>query len=52
MISGNTVNHCGTGIAITSAVKNGVITNNVCYSCTTGISNGGTGTTLSGNTVK
>jgi len=52
VISGNTVNHCGTGIAVTSDVKNGVITNNVCYSCTTGISNGGTGTTLSGNTVK
>ncbi len=52
VISGNTINHCGTGIAITSAVKNGVITNNVCYSCTTGISNGGTGTTLSGNTVR
>ncbi|NLT36579.1 MAG: hypothetical protein GXX95_00260 [Methanomassiliicoccus sp.] len=51
VISGNTVNHCGTGIAVTADVKNGVITNNVCYSCTTGITNSGTGTTLSGNRV-
>ncbi len=51
VINKNTINHCGTGIAITSAVKSGAITNNVCYSCTTAITNGGTGTTLAGNKV-